>query len=267
MLDKVKSLKGYKLHCLDGEIGKVEEFYFDDKHWTIRYLVVETGGWMTSREVLISPHALAEVNREEKYIAVDLTKKKIEQCPSLDRHKPVSRQYEEAYFQYYGWPPYWEGPFLWGAYPFATRNHEKSKKTDQPKKRWDPHLRSSRDVTGHHVQAADGEVGHVADFIVDDETWTIRYLVVDTTNWGPGKQVLISPRWITKVDWADSKVFIDLTREAIQQSPEFSELSMLTRSYEVGLHEHLKRPTYWAEELAGMDREHAVPGSKNDRFS
>ena len=205
MLERMKSLKDYKLNSLDGEIGKVEEFYFDDKHWTIRYLVADTGNWMTSREVLISPHALAEVNKEERFIAVDLTKKQIEQSPSLSSHKPVSRQYEESYYAYYGWPAYWDGPFMWGAYPYITRDHEKMKKTEQPKKQWDPCLRSTRDVTGHHIQAADGEVGHVADFIVDDETWTIRYLVVATKNWWPGKQVMVSSRWIKRVDWIQSR--------------------------------------------------------------
>jgi sporulation protein YlmC with PRC-barrel domain len=243
----MKSLKDYKLNSLDGEIGKVEEFYFDDKHWTIRYLVADTGNWMTSREVLISPHALAEVNKEERFIAVDLTKKQIEQSPSLSSHKPVSRQYEESYYAYYGWPAYWDGPFMWGAYPYITRDHEKMKKTEQPKKQWDPCLRSTRDVTGHHIQAADGEVGHVADFIVDDETWTIRYLVVATKNWWPGKQVMVSSRWIKRVDWIQSKVYVDLSREDIMKSPAYTAESVLTRDYETGLHKHYNRQGYWAD--------------------
>jgi hypothetical protein len=205
---------------------------------------------MTSREVLISPHALAEVNKEERFIAVDLTKKQIEQSPSLGSHKPVSRQYEESYFQYYGWPTYWEGPYSWGMYSYVTRDHEKLKNTGQPKKQWDSHLRSTRDVTGHHIQAVDGEVGHVADFIVDDETWTIRYLVVATQNWWPGKQVLVSPHWIKRVDWIESKVYVDLSREEIKKSPAYTAESLPTRDYEAGLHKHYDLQGYWADELA-----------------
>ena len=114
MLNKAKTLKGYKLDSLDGEIGKVKEFYFDDQHWTIRYLVADTGNWLTGRQVLISPYALVAVNKEEQHIAIDLTKKQIEDSPSLNSDKPVSRQFEEAYYGYYGWPMYWGGPYMWG---------------------------------------------------------------------------------------------------------------------------------------------------------
>jgi len=93
MLNKIKILKGYKLDSLDGEIGKVKEFYFDYKYWTIRYLVADTGNWLSDRLVLISPNALLAVNREEQNIAVNLTKKQIEDSPPLESDKPVSRQY------------------------------------------------------------------------------------------------------------------------------------------------------------------------------
>jgi uncharacterized protein YrrD len=106
MLSKAKTLKGYKLNSLDGEIGKVKEFYFDDRHWTIRYLVADTGNWLTGRQVLISPYALVAVSKEEQHITIDLTKKQIEASPSLNSDKPVSRQFEQAYYGYYGYPMY-----------------------------------------------------------------------------------------------------------------------------------------------------------------
>jgi len=102
MLNKVKTLKGYKLKCIDGEIGKVKEFYFDDHHWTIRYLVADTGNWLVGRQVLISPYALDGVNNEDQYIIINLTKNQIENSPSLDSDKPISRQYEKNYYTYYG---------------------------------------------------------------------------------------------------------------------------------------------------------------------
>ena len=134
MLNKAKTLKGYTLDSLDGEIGKVKEFYFDDQHWTIRYLVADTGNWLTGRQVLISPYALVAVNKEEQHIAIDLTKKQIEDSPSLDSDKPVSRQFEEAYYGYYGWPMYWGGPYMWGAYPYIVRDREKWRESTQGEK-------------------------------------------------------------------------------------------------------------------------------------
>ena len=249
MLSKAKTLKGYKLNSHDGEIGKVKEFYFDDRHWAIRYLVADTGNWLTGRQVLISPYALVAVNKEEQHITIDLTKKQIEDSPSLNSDKPVSRQFEEAYYGYYGWPMYWGGPYMWGPYPYLVRDREKwNESTRTEKTSWDPHLRSTHDVSGHHIQAADGEIGHVEDFIIDDETWAIRYLIIDTRNWWPGKKVLISPQWIERVSWSESKVFVNLSRETIKQSPEYTEESLLTRDYETGLHRHYNRQGYWVDE-------------------
>ena len=248
MLSKAKTLKGYKLDALDGEIGEVNEFYFDDQHWTIRYLIAETGNWLAGRQVLISPYALVAAIKAEHHIAVDLTKKQIEESPSLNSDKPVSRQFEEAYYDHYGWPMYWSGPNMWGYYPNITRNQETWKTTTKGEKAWDPHLRSTDNVSGYEIQALDGEIGHVEDFIIDDETWAIRYLVVATRNWWPGKKVLISPQWIERVSWSESKVFVNLTRDAIKRSPEYTEALLLTRDYETGLHHHYNRQGYWVAE-------------------
>jgi sporulation protein YlmC with PRC-barrel domain len=250
MLSKARTLTGYKLHSLDGEIGKVEEFYFDDRHWTIRYLVADTGNWLTGRQVLMSPYALGAVNRDEQDIVIDLTKKQIEDSPSLNSDKPVSRQFEEDYYGYYGWPTYWGGPYMWGSYPYPVRDRTQWKTSTQGEKAWDPHLRSTHAVTGYHIQADDGEIGHVEDFVIDDETWAIRYLIVGTRNWWPGKRVLISPQWIKRVTWSERKVFVNLSRETIKQSPEYTEESLITRDYEVGLHRHYNRQGYWVDEPA-----------------
>jgi len=246
MLNKAKTLNGYKLDSLDGEIGKVKEFYFDDHHWTIRYLIADTGNWLTGRQVLISPYALLTVNKEEHSIAVDLTKKQIEDSPSLDSDKPVSRQFEEAYYGYHDWPVYWGGSNMWGTYSYPCLGREAT----SGKKKRDHHLRSTHDVIGHDIQATDGEIGHVDDFIIDDETWAIRYLIIDTQNWWPGKKILLAPQWIERVSWNESKVFVNLTREAIQKSPEYMEKSLLTRDYEIGLHRHYNQLGYWVDESA-----------------
>jgi hypothetical protein len=259
MLIRVKTLKGYKLDSLDGEIGKVKEFYFDDLHWTIRYLVADTGNWMTGRQVLISPYALGTAKREEHNIIVNLTKKQIEDSPSLNSDKPVSRQFEEDYYGYFGWPMYWDGPYMWGSYPYIMREPKKHESASNlTEKSWDPHLRSTGAVTGHHIQAEDGEIGHVADFIIDDQTWAIRYLIIDTRNWWPGKKVIISTRWIERLSWVEAKVYINLTRDAIQQSPEYTDELLLTREYESDLHQHYNRSGYWMDESSeSSDHRHA----------
>ena len=254
MLNKAKTLNDYKLQSLDGEIGSISEFLFDDQHWAIRYLVADTGSWLSERQVLITPYALVAVIKEKRHIAVDLTKKQIEDSPSLECDKPVSRQFEDAYYGYYGWPMYWGGPYMWGYYPKIVRDGKKPKESVLGKKEWDPHLRSTNKVSGYHVQATDGEIGHVDDFVIDDETWAIRYLVIDTRNWLPGKKILVSPQWIERVSWNESKVFFDHPREAIKQSPEYSEESLITRDYETGLHQHYNRKEYWIDEPAS--REH-----------
>jgi uncharacterized protein YrrD len=247
MLIKAKTVLGYTLDSLDGELGTVNEFYFDDKHWTIRYLVADTGNWLSGRMVLISPYALVEVVKEARHVEVNLTRKQIEGSPSQDADKPVSRQFEEAYYGYYRWPAYWDGPFAWGVYPNFVRDSDQWRESARGEKRWDSHLRSTGEVTGYHLQGSDGEIGHVEDFIIDDATWTIRYLVVSTRNWWPGKKVLVSTRWVDGVSWAESKVLVDLSREVIRQSPEYSEESLLTREYEDTLHRHYKRKGYWVE--------------------
>ena len=247
MLNTAKTLKNYTLNGLDGDIGKVKEFYFDDQYWTIRYLIADTGSWLLDRQVLISPYALAAVNKDEKSIAINLTKKQIEDSPPLSTDKPVSQQFEASYYGYYGMPTYWGGPYVWGASPYIERDRNKWNASNSGGKAWDPHLRSTHDVSGHHIQATDGELGHVDDFIIDDETWAIRYLIIDTRNWWPGKKVLFSPQWIERVSWNESKVFVNLPRETIKQSPEYTEESLLTREYETGLYGHYNRQGYWVE--------------------
>ena len=255
MLIKAKTLQGYRLESLNGEIGRVKEFYFDDRHWAIRYLVADTGTWLSGRQVLLSPYALVAVNKEKQRIEINLTKKQIEDSPSLNSDKPVSRQFEESYFGYYGMPMYWEGPYMWGAFPAIERDREKWRVyTQDENKNWDPNLRSTHDVSGYNIQAADGELGHVEDFIIDDETWAIRYLIIGTRNWWPGKKIVISAQWIDRVSWDESKVFVNLPRETIRQSPEFTEESLLTREYENGLHLHYNLQGYWVDKPADKEK-------------
>ncbi len=257
MLRSVEELNGYTVEATDGEVGSVAEFYFDDDNWTIRYLIADTGSWLMGRRVLISPLALGTVDWESQKLPVNMNKERVENSPGIDTDKPVSRQHEMVYSDYYGYPYYWGGPYLWGpaTYPpgyrgtySPARPSTVEKELDAAKRQQnDVHLRSTKEVTNYYIEALDGDIGHVKDFLIDDESWTIRYLVIDTRNWWPGKKVLVSPEWIRSVSWRDSKVHVDLSREAIKNGPEYDEHALPGRDYEKRLYDHYGRHDYWSE--------------------
>ena len=252
MLIKAKELKGYSLKSLDGDIGSASEFLFDDRYWAIRYLVANSEGWLSGKKVLISPYSLSGLNDVEEQVSVRLTKKQIEESPSIDTDKPVSSQYETPYNGYYDLPNYWGGPYMWGSYAHLDLDRTRRNRPVSETMGWDRHLRSTDEVTGYHLAALDGEIGHVDDFIIDDETWAIRYLVVATKNGCPGKKVLISPKWIESVSWEEREVAIGLSRSTVKDAPEYTDQSLLTRDYETGLYGHYNREGYWVEELAAV---------------
>jgi sporulation protein YlmC with PRC-barrel domain len=243
----VSKLKGFTIGAKDGDIGKVDDVLFDDNLWTVRYLAVDTAKWLPGRQVVISPVAIDKLDWEGQRVPVSLTKEQVEKSPALDSQH-LSREHERLYYDFYGWPYYWIGGDVWGAglYPGelalagrVTTPAELPERGDQ-----DPHLRSAKEVGEYYIEATDGDIGHVEDFIIDDETWEIRYMVVDTKNWWPGKKVIVSPEWIERVSWADSRVYVDLSRDAIQSGPQFDP-DQLNRDYEAKLYKHYDRPTYW----------------------
>jgi hypothetical protein len=249
-----KHLKDFAIRATDGELGTIDDIYFDDETWAIRHFIVDAGGWLGGRRVLISPISVVHTDWEAKRLDVALTKRQVEHSPEIDTHKPVSRQHEAAYVGYYGYPYYWGGPYLWGpaAYPagLATPPTVSTEAMAERIRResTDSHLRSGEAVTGYNIEAADGEIGHVDGFVVDDEAWAIRYIEVATRNWWPGKKVLVSPAWIERVSWTNSKVYVGLSREAIKDAPEYIESTPITREYENRLYFHYGRPPYWLHE-------------------
>ena len=227
MLQNIKLLYGKKLAALDGEIGHVKDFYFDDKNWVIRYMVADTGSWLTGRLVLLSPHSFGKLDQSEKTLEktlqIKLHKMQIENSPSIDLHKPVSRQYEIEYYGYYGWPPYWNGDAIWGPinYPIVLPPTEKEMKIYKKyHHRDDKHLRSTQAVTGYHIQSVDGEIGHVNGFLVDDRSWEIRELVIETGHWYSGKEILIPTSKVERISYDESKVFVNLIMADIKQTAE-----------------------------------------------
>ena len=247
MFQTIDHLKKYRLHAIDGLIGSVKDFYFDDEKWTIRYLVVHTGSWLMGRDVLISPIAFKGFNDAEKSILVDLTKEKIEKSPGIDTADPISRRHEREYFQYYGWPYYWGGPLAWGWSGVPMPSPEPSPSRDLPpedSEGADVHLRSAQEIIGYHIQAQDQEIGHVEDFVIEDATWTISDLLIDTRNWWPGKKVVIPHDAIQTVSWIDRVIVVGPTHEQIQNAPEYDEEIGLTPA----IHRRVKE--YYEQRMA-----------------
>lgn len=228
MLRSIKQLHGRKLGATDGEIGHVRDFYFDDQQWAVRYVVVDTALWLLGRTVLISPPAFGKLHQDGDALLVNLTRKQIENSPPIEAHEPVSRQYEEQYYEYYGWPSYWGGGAMGGigAFPMApplphpTQGAE-ARQGSQDRPNDDPHLRSASAIIGYDIQATDGTIGQAADFMMDEKSWAIRHFIVETGHWYSGKKIIISPEQIDRISYDDSKVFVNVTKETIQQAPEY----------------------------------------------
>ena len=227
MLRSMKQLYGNKLGASDGDIGHVKDFYFDDQNWAIRYLVVDTGSWLPGRRVLLSPHAFGSLHPDGKVLCANLTRKQIEDSPSNEEHKPLSRQYEEEYYRYYGWPYYWQGGALWGMSGFpilelpaeALPSEPATSGDRYPGQGADAHLRSTHAVNGYHVEGSNGTIGHVCDFMMDDQSWAIRQLVIKTGHRFSGKEVQILTSTVDRISYDESTVFVNLSTEAIEQNP------------------------------------------------
>jgi len=246
MLRSMNEIIGYKIEASDGELGRAKDFLFDDHSWIVRYLVVDTGGWLQDRQVLISPQAMREPDWTRGAIPVALTKQQVENSPPIESDLPVSRQHEQRLAEHYSWQPYWQyEPFgapisMLGV--LSEVSEKDSGKKDTP---GNPHLRSVKKVTGYRIHASDGEISHVAEFIVQTEGWVIRYLVVDTHNWLPGKKILVSPAWVKQVSWDERRVHVDLSRQEIRGSVEFDPSAPINREYEARLYDYYGRPKYW----------------------
>ena len=249
MLRDVMNMAGFAIAATDGAIGFTSDFYFDDKAWVIRYLVVETGTWLSNRKVLISPLAVGEPDWKFSTFPARLTRQQVRNSPDIDTDKPVSRQHELDYSSFYGYPYYWGGSGLWGAayYPgemLTGTDHAESGAAAHD----DPHLRSCKAIAGYHISAVDGEIGHLQGLLVDEESWAIRYLIVNTSNWWGGHLVLVAPGWIRDVGWLRRSLTVELTRQAIRESPPYDPARLPDRSQETLLHQHYGHEGYWQSE-------------------
>lgn len=218
MLHNVKDLRGDKIAARDGEIGSVDQVYFDDQDWRVRYFVVDTGGWLPGRKVLISPVSIDRSRSSEDAIAVGLSRDQVEHSPGIDADKPVDRQYEEAYARYYGISLYWAPPEAAVVPPVDRSDKRAQKLMEAERKAAESHLRSSGEVIGYAIHAADGRIGHVEDLRVDDRNWAVSDLVVDTRDWLPGKKVLVPPSAVEAIDWETREVRLRMSREDVNRA-------------------------------------------------
>ncbi|MGO9949749.1 MAG: PRC-barrel domain containing protein [Steroidobacteraceae bacterium] len=265
MLRSIKGMEGYSIGATDGVIGQVKDFYFDDQAWVIRYLVVETDASLSHRKVLISPIIIGQPNWSENIFPVSITQEQVRNSPDIDTDKPVSRQHEMGYLGYYGYQNYWGGGGLWGGglYPDMlqgglasaeainkNRKQHKAEATVEATHHHhdDPHLRSGNEVMRYYVHATDGDIGHVQGILVDEKTWAIRYIIVNTSNWWLGHEVLIAPEWIEDVYWAESKLNVAVTRQAVKDAPLYASMTSLNREQEISIFRHYGRDGYWPRE-------------------
>ncbi len=257
MLRSMHELEAYAIGATDGPIGHVKDLYFDDEGWAIRYVVVDTGTWLSSRKVLISPSAMGQPNWADRILPVSITRQQVKNSPDIDTDKPVSRQHEMRYPGIYGDPSYWGRPGLWAGgacpgvmlagvgdggssaeYRIAQEDHARAEVEARPRESGDHHLRSCKAVMKYHLKATDGGIGRLQGLLLDEESWVIQYLIVETGNTWLGHQVLVAPQCIQNVSWPDHMVSVSLTRQAVKKAPRYKSAVTLNRSEEIGLDMH-----------------------------
>ena len=247
MLLIASAMTGYSIEATDGILGTVKDFLFDDRTWMLKWLVVDTGNWLTERKVLLHPSSIQKTDHERNAIVVDLTKVQVHGSLPIGRDEPVSMQMETHLYDYYGWDPYWGNSYFAAgaiASPLSVPPFFSSAAMAAPapanavEDKGNPNLRSMSEVVGYTIHATDGVIGHVESFMIDDASWNIRYLVVDTVNWWPGKHVLMSPFAVRDVKWIDRQVWLDADRAKVRSSPNWDPLDFIDQNFEKDLHRH-----------------------------
>ncbi|QJR82323.1 PRC-barrel domain-containing protein [Alteromonas pelagimontana] len=230
-----KQLRDFDIHATDGDIGGCKDVLFDDQDFVVRYLVVDTNNWLPlSRKVVISPISIARVARDEEKIHVNMTSQALKDSPSIDEHKPLSREYEETLFKYFGYGYYWIGPGAWGdfTHPTELADQEMQESLNELSEKPSNHLRSCSEVHGYEVSTQDDEIGHITDFLIDPESWSLKLLVVDTRNWLPGgKKLAVRPADLEKIDWSSHKVVFKLSHDQLMARPEVDMDKLQDESY------------------------------------
>lgn len=230
------SFNHFGIHATDGDIGQCKDLLFDDQDFVARYFVADTHKWLPlGRKVVLSPISLTEVNTTEEKLYVNMTKQALKDSPSIEAHKPLSREYEEILFKYFGYGYYWIGPGAWGDFSHPTELANQQNLQEDINTIENPpanHLRSCDEIDGYTVCARGEDCGHVCDFIIDMKNWAIQLFVIDTNDWLPvGKKIAISPALITDIDWSTNKIHIDLAHEDVEKLAEVDEARLTESDY------------------------------------
>ena len=241
MLWNASAMKGYTIEASDGALGDLNDILFDDANWHARWLVVDTGNWLPGRKVLLPLSALGKPDPERRIFPVALTMQQVKDSPDINTDMPVSRQMETKVYSHYSYDPYWAYgasslgndmamPLVAPLYAFDTDISEPIGDA-KVENSVDPHLRSMSAVTGYHIHATDGNIGHVDDFIIDDTKWGIAFIKVDTHNWWPGAEVLITPHLALEINWAERLVYLNIDREKVKNSPPYNPTTTVDGTY------------------------------------
>lgn len=247
MLRSLMHVEGYVIQAKDGELGHCHDFLFDDELWVVRYMVAATGGWLRDRKVLVSPAFLESPDWETRHFPVDLTLEQIEQSPPLDADAPVSRRYEKAFHTFYSLFPYWAGSGLWAGNPDPSGVLHPVSPPPEPGPEAEEELervrlRSAREIAGYHLQARDQRAGRVVDFLVDDRSWAIPAVVVDSMPLLPGHRVLLPTPHVLSVDWAEQALHADVEAEDLRHAPAFEPDRPISAETEIVLYDAKGRP-------------------------
>ena len=264
MLKNLKKIINFKILARDSNdlFGKVKDVYFDDEKWTVRYLEVDTGKWLSERLTLVSPYNVIEVDWEEGVVWVNLSRKQVEAGPKSELHMPITRHFETQYNTHYGLPDYWTSGYgveidgLWAGhyFPHLPERLDTYKFQNDDQINLDQHMRSMNEVLGYHIQAVgDDNFGSINDFILEEDTWAIRYIVIDTHKFLPlGKKILFSPAWVNKFDWNRKKLATDFHRKVIESCPSYDPQIPIENLIEESLFSHFGRSGDW--NLKGWDK-------------
>jgi uncharacterized protein YrrD len=277
MLQIVSALKGYSIEAKDGTIGTVNDFLFDDSTFKVRWLVIDTGNWLTGRKVLIHPTAVHYADHWTRKLTVELTKSQVENSPDIANDRPVSLQMQNDLYGHYGWDPQGAGSLYGGAMydgaqyvadmgsmdpPMPPRTYfgvnaaSEAEHVKTTLHEADPHLRSITEVTGYDVHAVDGSIGYVENFLIDNESWVVRYLTVDTSKWWFGQHVLISPHAVKEVDWTSRYIRLDIARVQVKASPPWDPATLVDENFENQLYSHYNWPVDKSKPMPDSHRQH-----------
>jgi sporulation protein YlmC with PRC-barrel domain len=277
MLRSLESIRGHSISATDGEVGSVSDFVLDGGTWKVRYLVVNTGSWLSERLVLLPPDVTIASDWNRNRVDVALTREQVKNSPGIEGHETASQKAEAESSGHHGWshvfsvrggaapaarpvPPFGAMPsrVLESEVPSAGRtsledvprtdsgtlpDEKATDKRDEP--RDEDALYSYRELTKYEASAEDGVVGKVVDVVVDDRAWDARYLVIVTGGWLRGRTVVVAPQWVRFVNWRGKDIRLDVTRGEVEGSPVFDPESPINRVFEERLYDYYGRPRYW----------------------